>query len=174
MLERTILETPIGPLQVVVRAGVLCLITFVDAAQDDARATAAVGRRFHGEAMVEGDGSNTATSALRRYFAGDLAALDSVAADPGGTPFQAKVWHALREVPPGRTISYAELARRVGAPNAVRAVGAANGANPIPIVIPCHRVIGTDGKLVGYGGGLSRKEWLLRHEGIRDLLTIAG
>jgi len=103
---------------------------------------------------------------LRDYFAGTLHAFDLPLA-PRGTPFQLAVWNALLEVPWGETISYAELARRVGKPSAVRAVGAANGANPIPVIIPCHRVIGSNGSLTGYGGGIERKQWLLAHEGRR-------
>lgn len=103
---------------------------------------------------------------LAHYFDGDLAALDAVAAEPaGGTPFQRRVWRTLRSIPAGSTISYGALAARIGAPRAVRAVGSANGANPIPLVLPCHRVIASDGSLGGYGGGLPMKEWLLRHEG---------
>ena len=83
-----------------------------------------------------------------------------------GTPFQQRVWNALRAIPAGSTLSYSELARRVGAQAAVRAVGAANGANPVALVVPCHRVIGANGTLVGYGGGLPRKRWLLAHEGV--------
>jgi len=109
---------------------------------------------------------------LQRYFDGDIAALDDIAVDPVGTPFQRRVWTALRDVRAGTTTSYSELARRIGTPNAVRAVGAANGANPIPIVIPCHRVIGADGRLVGYGGGLDRKRWLLAHEGVGTLALL--
>jgi methylated-DNA-[protein]-cysteine S-methyltransferase len=97
---------------------------------------------------------------LRAYFAGELEAFDLKLA-PEGTPFQLSVWNRLCEIPFGETISYGELARRVGNPNASRAVGLANGSNPIPIVIPCHRVIGSNGKLTGYGGGLSLKEKLL-------------
>ncbi len=105
------------------------------------------------------------TSALRAYFDGDIAAIDALpVADVPGTPFQRSVWRALREIPGGETISYAELARRIGKPAAVRAVGLANGANPIGIVVPCHRVIGSDGTLTGYGGGVERKRWLLAHE----------
>jgi methylated-DNA-[protein]-cysteine S-methyltransferase len=85
---------------------------------------------------------------------------------PSGTPFQRRVWDALRAIPVGTTSSYRDLAIRIGSPSAIRAVGAANGANPIPIVIPCHRVIGAGGNLVGYGGGLDRKRWLLAHEGV--------
>lgn len=100
---------------------------------------------------------------LRSYFAGELQAFDMPLALEG-TPFQCAVWAALRQVPYGATISYAELARRVGQPGAARAVGSANGRNPVGIVVPCHRVIAADGTLGGYGGGLERKRWLLDHE----------
>jgi len=102
---------------------------------------------------------------LRAYFQGDLKALDEIEVDPGGTAFQREVWAALRRVPAGGTASYGDLARAIGRPKAVRAVGLANGANPVPVVVPCHRIIGADGLLTGYGGGLRRKAWLLRHEG---------
>jgi methylated-DNA-[protein]-cysteine S-methyltransferase len=102
-------------------------------------------------------------SQLRSYFAGELQEFDLPLA-PEGTPFQLKVWERLCEIPYGETISYGELARRIGNPNASRAVGLANGSNPIPIVIPCHRVIGSNGKLTGYGGGLPIKEKLLALE----------
>jgi methylated-DNA-[protein]-cysteine S-methyltransferase len=105
-----------------------------------------------------------ARSQLDAYFAGAQTEFD-LPLDPRGPPFQQKVWAALREIPFGRTISYLELARRTGDPKAVRAVGAANGRNPIPLVVPCHRVIGADGSLVGFGGGIDRKRWLLHHEG---------
>jgi len=97
---------------------------------------------------------------LHAYFAGELKAFDLPLA-PQGTPFQLAVWKRLCEIPYGETISYGELARRIGNPNASRAVGLANGSNPIPIVIPCHRAIGSNGKLTGYGGGLPIKEKLL-------------
>ena len=105
------------------------------------------------------------TSALRAYFAGDLAAIDRLPTATGGTPFQRLVWRALRDIPCGTTVSYSELARRIGRAAAVRAVGLANGANPVGIVVPCHRVIGAGGALTGYGGGIERKRWLLAHEG---------
>lgn len=105
------------------------------------------------------------TTVLRRYFDGELSAIDRLPVEPGGTPFQREVWNALRKIPCGTTISYGQLARRIGRPQAVRAVGLANGSNPVPIVVPCHRVIGSDGSLTGYGGGLNRKRWLLEHEG---------
>jgi methylated-DNA-[protein]-cysteine S-methyltransferase len=100
---------------------------------------------------------------LRAYFAGRLRDFDLELA-PEGTAFQRRVWAELRRIPFGSTISYAELARRLGRPTATRAVGAANGRNPLAIVVPCHRVIGADGTLTGYGGGLERKRWLLQHE----------
>ena len=102
---------------------------------------------------------------LDEYFAGRLEALDEIECQADGTEFQRGVWTALRDIPAGQTISYGTLAKRLGNPKAVRAVGLANGQNPIPIVIPCHRVIGSDGSLTGYGGGLDRKRWLLAHEG---------
>lgn len=102
---------------------------------------------------------------IRAYFAGDLAAVDKLPADGGGTAFQRKVWTTLRAIPCGTTWSYSDLAHAVGRPSAVRAVGMINGRNPVSIVVPCHRVIGKDGALTGYGGGLDRKRWLLRHEG---------
>ena len=108
---------------------------------------------------------------IRAYLAGDLGAVDDILVEPGGTPFQRDVWMALRRVPAGTTVTYAQLARTVGRPAAWRAVGAANGKNPVSIVIPCHRMIGSDGSLTGYGGGLHRKRWLLAHEGATPRTT---
>jgi methylated-DNA-[protein]-cysteine S-methyltransferase len=107
---------------------------------------------------------NGLTDAISRYFSGDLKAIDALPVQTAGTTFQREVWQALRKIPCGTTISYGELARHIGRPAAVRAVGLANGSNPIPIVVPCHRVIGSDGSLTGYGGGIERKRWLLQHE----------
>jgi methylated-DNA-[protein]-cysteine S-methyltransferase len=101
---------------------------------------------------------------LRAYFAAELRRF-ALALDPVGTPFQQSVWELLASIPWGETTSYGALAARLGRPGAARAVGAANGANPLPIVLPCHRVIGADGSLTGFGGGLAAKRWLLRHEG---------
>jgi methylated-DNA-[protein]-cysteine S-methyltransferase len=107
-----------------------------------------------------------ASQRLAAYFgAGDLRALDALPVALRGTPFETRVWLALRTIPPGGTLSYADLARRVGALRAARAVGVAVGRNPLPLVLPCHRVVGVDGALLGYGGGLERKAWLLHHEG---------
>ena len=106
------------------------------------------------------------TSAMRRYFKGEIGMLKDLTVATSGTPFQTSVWKQLRRIKDGTTISYGELARRIGKPKAVRAAGLANGQNPISIVVPCHRVIGSDGSLTGYGGGLQRKHWLLAHEGV--------
>ena len=102
---------------------------------------------------------------LRAYFEGDLTALDAIPVDPPGTPFQLEVWRELRTIGPGETISYGELAKRVHRPNASRAVGLANARNPVALIVPCHRVIGSNGDLTGYAGGLEAKRWLLCHEG---------
>ncbi|MBI2801810.1 MAG: methylated-DNA--[protein]-cysteine S-methyltransferase [Gammaproteobacteria bacterium] len=111
-----------------------------------------------------------ATSTLRtpfiNYFAGDLRALERLEVHLGGTSFQREVWSALRAVPVGHTLSYGAFATQLDRPRAVRAVGHANGANPISVVVPCHRLIGANGSLTGYAGGLARKQWLLRHEGV--------
>jgi methylated-DNA-[protein]-cysteine S-methyltransferase len=104
------------------------------------------------------------SSAIAAYMQGDVHAIDALPVVFSGTPFQNKVWHALRAIPAGTTLSYAALAKRIGEPKAVRAVGLANGANPVGVIVPCHRVIGADGSLTGYGGGLERKRWLLAHE----------
>ena len=119
-----------------------------------------------GSIAVEKGHLPQARTSLNAYFGGDLEALDGLEVDPGGTAFQAAVWQELRKIRPGRTASYADLAQRIGKPKAVRAVGRTNGLNPIALVLPCHRVIGKDGSLTGYAGGIERKAWLLRHEGV--------
>jgi len=159
-LFRTPLTTPIGPLVAYARAEALCVVAF-----DDGRYDPLLPLRVRlGELEVRDGDPLEVSRHFRDYFGGRLEALDDLPVDAGGTPFQARVWAALRTIPAGRTRSYLEVARQVGAEEAVRAVGAANGRNPIAIVLPCHRVIGADGRLVGYGGGLDRKRWLLAHE----------
>ena len=121
-----------------------------------------------GEAPVlpaDGGEASPFARAVAAYFAGDLAALDDLPVHVEGREFETTVWRALRQIACGTTWSYARLAASIGRPKAVRAAGAANGRNPVSLVLPCHRVIGADGRLVGYGGGLERKAWLLRHEG---------
>jgi methylated-DNA-[protein]-cysteine S-methyltransferase len=107
---------------------------------------------------------NGLANAISNYFEGELTEIDILPVQTKGTDFQREVWRALRTLPCGTTVSYAKLAERIGRPTAVRAVGLANGSNPVGIVVPCHRVIGSDGSLTGYGGGIERKRWLLDHE----------
>jgi methylated-DNA-[protein]-cysteine S-methyltransferase len=168
MIAIDVAESPIGPLAVAERGGRVCLLHF---GGDGPEVDAMFDRWYPGEPR-----NRQPIAALRdtlgRYFDGDLAVLDTFAVELNGTPFQKSVWTALRRIPCGTTISYAELARRIGEPKAVRAVGTANGANPVAVIVPCHRVIGADGSLTGYGGGLDRKRWLLAHEGVRTQLAL--
>jgi methylated-DNA-[protein]-cysteine S-methyltransferase len=116
-------------------------------------------------------------AAIDAYFRGELSAIDHLPVATGGTDFQRVVWQALRQIPCGETLSYGALAQRIGRAKAVRAVGLANGANPIGVVVPCHRVVGSDGSLTGYGGGIERKRWLLAHEqraGVTPELTLTA
>src|SRR5215469_598341 len=123
-------------------------------------------KRQYGDVRVEtGQAPAPIRRAFEDYFAGDIRALEKVPVATVGTGFQRKVWAALQRIPAGETRSYGQLAAEIGEPDAARAVGLANGQNPIAIVIPCHRVIGADGSLTGFGGGLPRKRWLLTHEG---------
>ena len=153
MIDVRHVESPIGPLTLAANGTRDCLLQF----GNDEQAVSAFLRRWYPD---EARGTETITAAaaerLSNYFAGETTALDGIDVELKGTHFQRRVWEAA---------SYAEIARRIGAPSAVRAVGAANGANPIAIVVPCHRIIGSGGSLIGYGGGLDRKQWLLRHEG---------
>jgi methylated-DNA-[protein]-cysteine S-methyltransferase len=157
-------DTPLGELFVVADSdGNLRLTMWADS---EPRLRPALELQYGKNGFTLGPGRNPSgqTAAIQHYFAGELTAIDSLPVQTAGTPFQREVWHALREIPCGTTVSYAALARRIGRPNAVRAVGLANGSNPVGIVVPCHRVIGSDGSLTGYGGGIERKRWLLRHE----------
>jgi methylated-DNA-[protein]-cysteine S-methyltransferase len=153
-------RAPFGPLAIAARGDVLVAIHLEGHPE---RLAKAVARK---EPADRGRLAPTLRRAFDAYFKGDLTAIDSLEAEPTGTGFQRDVWAELRRVRAGTTISYSQLAARIGRPDAVRAVGAANGANPVPIVIPCHRVIGANGSLVGYGGGLEMKRWLLQHEGL--------
>jgi methylated-DNA-[protein]-cysteine S-methyltransferase len=163
-LETARVDTPIGPFFLVAREGTLVAASFDGREDGLARG---LERRFGAVTLEEHPDPGGLVARLRAYFGGDLPALDAIPADPGGTPFQQRVWAALRRIRAGTTLSYSELARDIGDPDAVRAVGTANGSNPVPVVIPCHRVIGADGSLTGYGGGLERKRWLLVHEGVQ-------
>jgi methylated-DNA-[protein]-cysteine S-methyltransferase len=124
----------------------------------------AMRRRYGEAALTTKRGAFGHAKTFAGYFDGDVFAIDAIAVAPEGTPFQLKIWNALRGIAGGTTTSYAALAKRIGKPNAIRATGLANGQNPISLVVPCHRVIGSNGSLTGYGGGLPRKRWLLEHE----------
>ncbi len=153
-LSYTFLESPIGTLLLAGDSEGLRQITF---SHNGSPARPDPGWQEDPSELVE------VVRQLRAYFAGELESFN-LSVTPDGTPFQQRVWSELLKIPYGETISYGELARRIGSPNASRAVGLANGSNPIPIVIPCHRVIGSNGKLTGYGGGLPIKEKLLALE----------
>jgi methylated-DNA-[protein]-cysteine S-methyltransferase len=156
--------SPIGDILVVADGTNLVALEF---AAVEGRMRRALKARYGGFKLVPARDPLGACSRLRAYLAGDIEALENLPVDGGGTPFQRRVWSALRRIPAGTTMSYGALARRLRMPTATRAVGRANGQNPISIVVPCHRVIGSDGTLTGYGGGLERKRWLLEHEGVR-------
>lgn len=158
------LATPIGTMLLVTDDdGVLRALDFED---HETRMKELLRLHYGQVALTSGRAPRAMRSALKNYFGGDLAALRAVPWRVAGTPFQRKVWTALPGIPAGQTMSYGALAAKLGSPNAMRAVGHANGSNPISVVIPCHRLIGADGRLVKYGGGLHRKQWLLRHEGV--------
>jgi methylated-DNA-[protein]-cysteine S-methyltransferase len=156
--------TPIGELAIV--ADEEERLRAVEWSEHDERMHRALRLHYGGEgySLKTGRDPGGLSAALSAYFGGELGAIERLKVATGGTPFQNAVWKALRAIPCGETISYAALAARVGRPNAVRAVAHANGDNPISVVVPCHRVIGTNGSLTGYGGGIERKRWLLTHE----------
>jgi methylated-DNA-[protein]-cysteine S-methyltransferase len=160
MFAKLELPSPAGTLVAVARDQALCALTFADHWK---KALAGLERRF-GTVEFTARFPDGLATALRAYLGGDLTAMDALPVDVDGTPFQMRVWKALRTIPAGETLSYRELASRAGSPEAVRAVGNANGKNPVGLVIPCHRVIHADGTIGGYGGGVPRKAWLLEHE----------
>jgi methylated-DNA-[protein]-cysteine S-methyltransferase len=164
MIGLATIPSPVGPLTIAARNARVCVLHF-GADQESVRRS--LGRYYPGEAIEPHGDPAGAVTAVAAYFAGDLDALDALEVELNGTPFQTRVWEALRRVRSGTTATYAVLARSIGAASAVRAVGAANGANPVAVIVPCHRIIGTNGTLTGYGGGLENKRWLLEHEGCR-------
>jgi methylated-DNA-[protein]-cysteine S-methyltransferase len=157
------IASPLGRIVIAAREGRLCALEF-----GRARMARHLAARFPDARRRKVRDPFGISSRLRAYLGGDLTAIDHIAVEPGGTAFQRRVWRALRGIRAGRTMSYAAMARAIGHRDAVRAVGAANGRNPISIVVPCHRLVGGDGALTGYGGGLWRKRWLLDHEGAAD------
>lgn len=154
-------EGPMGPMLLLHDGAALAAVEFADHAE---RLHALARKNLEDPSYREASTPSPFAHTLRRYFEGELSALDALAVHPMGTPFQARCWAALRTIPAGETRTYAQQAALIGAPKAVRAVGLANGRNPLGVVVPCHRVVGAGGTLTGYAGGLSRKAWLLRHE----------
>ncbi len=169
MLTSTMIVSPVGELTLV--AGDQGLRALLWPRELERESRAAVGARLSEITTIDANALNPTVHPvlaqtvreLHEYFAGDRQTFD-VALDPVGTPFQRRAWMALRQIPYGSTVSYGDQARRLGDVKMARAVGAANGRNPISIIVPCHRVIGSTGKLTGFGGGLGNKDWLLRHE----------
>jgi methylated-DNA-[protein]-cysteine S-methyltransferase len=153
--------TPLGPVALASNGAALRALSF----EPLARLAAALRADFPAASLREADDPQGFTSSVRAYFAGEIRALEGLPADGGGTAFQRRVWAELRRIAPGETRSYGEIAARIGAPKASRAVGLANARNPVALAVPCHRVIGADGSLTGYASGIERKRWLLAHEG---------
>ena len=161
-LER--MSSPVG--EVIIGSDNRGVLRVLDFADYEARMRRLLQRHYgvDGFSLTDAVRPSRIASVLGAYFDGDLKAIERLKTAHGGTEFQRKVWAALRSIPARSTVTYGELAARLGLPRAARAVGLANGANPIAIVVPCHRVIGANGSLTGYGGGIARKRWLLAHE----------
>jgi len=158
------LQTPIGPALLLTHAaGVLRAFDWVD---HSARLKELLRLQYGAVLLQDARAPEATRAALSAYFKGDLAAVNTIKWRVAGTPFQRKVWTALVRIPPGTTMTYGALAVKLGMPKALRAVGHANGSNPLSVVVPCHRLIGANGSLVKYGSGLARKRWLLAHEGV--------
>jgi O-6-methylguanine DNA methyltransferase len=161
----TPIPSPIGALQAYTSARGLCALEF-PLPERAHRLRGRFARWFDGARVERADTDLHARvrSWLARYFDAEFPPHDELPLDLRGTPFEQRVWKALLAIPPGRTTTYGDLARRLGGPSVARAVGGAVGRNPIGIIVPCHRVVGSTGSLTGFGGGLDRKAWLLRHE----------
>lgn len=156
------IATPVGEVLLVTDGeGAVRALDFAD--YED-RMSRLLARHAPGAVVVDGRAPDRVRRAVEAWFGGDLTALDGLTVKTGGTAFQRTVWAALRDIPAGETRSYGQLAAAIGSPKAVRAAGLANGQNPIAVIVPCHRVIGANGTLTGYAGGLERKRWLLDHE----------
>jgi methylated-DNA-[protein]-cysteine S-methyltransferase len=160
------IDSALGPIVLVAGAGRLLAMDYGDCPDRMMRLLTA---RAGAVRLTRAPDPFGLSARVRAYLAGDLRAVDSIPVDTGGTPFQRRVWSALRDIPAGTLVTYTDLARAAGRPAAVRAAGAANGRNPVAIVVPCHRVVATDASLTGYAGGLWRKRWLLHHEGALPL-----
>lgn len=160
-LFRSRFDSPLGQVTVLTDAHALRAVDF-DTVDDTLLST--MTKLFGDVTVTEAKSPIAPVRRLQDYFEGDLKAINRLPVTIGGTPFQNQVWNALLTIPLGQTVSYADVARHIGRPTAFRAVGLAVGANPIGIVVPCHRVIGSNAKMVGYAAGLDRKVWLLQHE----------
>ncbi|MEO8098560.1 MAG: methylated-DNA--[protein]-cysteine S-methyltransferase [Acidobacteriota bacterium] len=154
-------ESPLGTLLIAWRGDRLLSLDFGDFQE---RFQRLLTRRYASTGRAVGSVPKSIQTALDSYFAGELAALDTLAVEYAGTEFENRVWRTLRTIPSGATVTYGQIATGLDRPKASRAVGRANSLNPVAIVVPCHRVIGTNRKLTGYAGGLQRKQWLLEHE----------
>ncbi len=157
------IHSPIGPILILSDNEALCGVEF---AEYETRTWEFLKRRYGQVELQETPNPLGLSDRIQAYLAGELHSLDEISVSLGGTAFQQQVWLALRDIPIGTVETYGQLAKRLGKPGASRAVGLANSQNPIAIVLPCHRVIGSNGRLTGYAGGLERKRWLLRHEGV--------
>ena len=156
------IATPLGEVLLVVDAdGAVRALDFHDY---EPRMMRLLARHYGATPLQSGRAPEAVRAAVEAYFGGDATALDGLAIATGGTDFQRQIWAALRAIPAGETRTYGQLATSIGRPKAVRAAGLANGQNPIAIIVPCHRVVGANGTLTGYAGGLDRKRWLLDHE----------
>jgi methylated-DNA-[protein]-cysteine S-methyltransferase len=173
-LDFTTVESPIGPITLVAHGDALVGLEFEGEKGRLKWLRDRLANYLGAVELREAADPGGAATRLAAYFAGDLSALSTQPVELLGTPFQRTVWNALLEIPVGRTESYSGLAARIGSPSAMRAVGAANGSNPIGIFVPCHRVLAADLTLHGYGGGLDRKAWLLDHEGATWRATRRG
>ena len=175
-LSRAILKTPLDDILALSSEAGLCALEFTGPRRRLPRLDARLRRWFPPHEIVDDDPPviRKTREWLRAYFEGTNADISGIPLDMRGAPFELRVWETLRAIPPGETTSYGAIAKAVGSPDAARAVGAANGANPIAIIVPCHRVIGASGSLTGYGGGLDKKTWLIDHERRwrRDLFSL--
>ena len=160
-LYRDSIDSPLGAILIVSNDNAVCALDFEDCRPRMKRLLHA---RYGDVAPQEQADPHGVGERMAAYLDGDLGAVSTIPVDTGGTVFQRRVWKALRDIPPGTTATYGALAARLGNAKASRAVGLANSLNPVAILIPCHRVIGANGKLTGYAGGLQRKQWLLAHE----------
>ena len=155
------IPSPIGTIVIVVEGDKLCSLDFEDCTE---RMMRLLRRRYAEVRLKHTTDPHGFSKRIRTYFEGDYESLTAIPVNTGGTPFQQQVWTALCGIPVGETLSYSRLAAGIGKPTAARAVGMMNSLNPVALVLPCHRVVGSDASLTGYAGGLERKRWLLRHE----------